>query len=196
MSFRLYTVNAFPVFCEMGSTPAITVEGKPKDKRFGYTEIKDLKYRVDQGPDRPATYDTDSGEKLSRDVVERNPSLGLIITHNTEPSEEELVAGEQELLSADKMRVIKGDRSWEVNKRRDLINEEWRRAVRRLGWTRDWMDNIPDQGLVPCPFCEAMVGSKAKVCKTWGRWISNEADPQAQPPATPLGPRRVAASGL
>jgi len=192
VSFRLYTVNAFPVYCEMGAGPKVTVEGKPKDARFGFTDIQDWGYRVDQGPDRPSTWDTDSGEKIARDIVERNPGLGLIMTASERPTEEELVAAETELKHQDRLRVIKGDRSWENNKKRDLIDEEWRRAVKRLGWTREWMDNIPDQALVPCPFCETRIGPKAKVCKTCGRWVSSEPDPQSVAAPAP-GPRRVAA---
>lgn len=185
MSCKIFTVNPYPVVCEMGPAPDIHIKPMGEGKKFGYTIIEDYHYTVDRGNDKfdPAV---DSAEKLAKDILARKPGLGLFLADSEMPANEEIEKAKADLIAADMVRISKADASWDSNHKRSDLNTEWIRAARRQKINRVWAEDRPIQSLVPCKVCTQLIPVEAYKCPNCHEWLKAPpaglvASPAAEP---------------
>lgn len=188
LSAYIYSVNPFPVHVELGVLGKMVIPARPKDERFTRIEIKPRPYAVDRGND---VFDkqVDSGEKIARDIVDRNPNLGLFVADERGPTKAELQAATDKLLLEDQKRVAHGDQLWDSsNHNRSHIGSDARQACVRLGWTREWADGEARASMKRCLGCAEVILDQAVICKHCG-WNQTK-DPRAAaaeaPPPAPV----------
>lgn len=191
LAHHIYSVNAFRVVCECGPLGNYEVAPLKSGEKYAVTRIRGFRILDDEGDQKYKPRDI-PGAEICKDIVERNPGLGLICypEGNTgEPSEDDLETAREALREADRQRLLWGDHIWEKTHDRALISGEWTRAARRLDAKREWAADFKIDEQKECPACGEYIKSAAKKCKHCGEWLTDEPPAKIGVVPRPLGKR-------
>lgn len=177
-SAYIYSINQFPVLCEVGMFGKYTIPARGKDERYSRIEIKERKHSLDQGNDRFVEM-VEPGENIGKDILTANTGLGMILsTDSRGPTKDQIAVAEDEMRVADELRVSRGDMIFNRSKDRSQVSGDSRQACTRLGYVREWMDSPDsDRNVKRCRGCAEYILPQAIICKHCG-WNQN-VDPTA-----------------
>lgn len=192
LAHNVYSINLYKVVCECGPLGTFIIEGRKPDEKFAATSIPGVRVMEDEGDQKFKPRDI-PGAEIGRDIVERNPGLGLICYaegDTREPGDDDLATAADVLRAADEQRLLWGDHMWEKSHDRALISGEWTRAVRRLGANREWAADFKVDAQKRCRFCAEYIRAEAIVCKHCGRDVVEAAPQEAGTAALPSKTKR------